>query len=972
MKPPITVKINVGGVDFDSTIPCPEIGEWKCNNVSGDPWTVDVNPQGSFNIEWTIDNMAIFCDVFLSVVEENSPSSFVLVSGTNNYSGTLGRKGLVCQLKIQDKATNQIYHSKNGKINLIGVTGGYTVDYFVVDPDKVFTQPYHLRWKVTENDLSNPVINSVEIKENGNVIPSGSGKEGDVEMIIADQRSHEYTLWINGQQTINTAKVIYDSSAAASYHYSFDISPRSLRAVDGNDVTVKWKVEDDDPSNPIVDEVTMNLNNQLIPNGRERAGEESAVMGSATLVYHLLVTKLGGGILIDESKTVQSVRSNRRNFVLVWDVPDVAVIGQRYHVKWKVDPSVASVDFMANGVVLYSNDGRKEDDLQEMLRTPGESITYQLVCYDAAGTVIDSKSDVTHDANVTSRRRAPNNPSNTITLFEIIGGNKKRKGDTFTVSWAVQDSPNSRVTRSITLRVDGSSVLTRSHRLTGTYDQQMRDHPMMIELIVYDDSIEYARAVPITVTSEGVDSQSLKEKLINGVPESTLRKEGVSQQAIDNAWADIEADRRIKFNHQYAGALYEKETERMKMEKEHGAGNFWGDILKLQMKNVSAENAAYQQHAAGQIGAARQTAKWQMDKNTADIRKADNLLEQERIKADKDLKLKEMELAAKAGKGGPMAVSATRSPLTPGGLDSFVGSLVDEGKRQQESGEGLRNPLNMDMGGIVPRLPEREEDSMLDRTANNSLAAFNTGSLGTINQTTTGLRFGGVPGMTSTSASILNPSSLNSTMNRVSSSLQNTVPHAVEVSQTRPAFSSADASQMQRIAINGDPLKGMSAEKLDSMGLVKKYVDQISGHRMPADPNTTIFTSETGAKYYYDKKGSRGVGRPPNTASITPIARNTVDSIVQRGAGNPAAVTQAPVNDFAFGQEDIYGKMEKENVLLNSEYGKAMPEFDLKDEGFADGGSTQIAKRAGVNIIDPSKMKGSGSVDVANMLSGIL
>jgi hypothetical protein len=209
--------------------------------------------------------------------------------------------------------------------------------------------------------------------------------------------------------------------------------------------------------------------------------------------------------------------------------------------------------------------------------------------------------------------------------------------------------------------------------------------------------------------------------------------------------------------------------------------------------------------------------------------------------------------------------------------------------------------------------------------------------------------------MTGPSSGILNPSSLNATANRVQQQM-NAVPNSSISQNAGPVFTPVSSSEIP--AMDVDPLKGKNAEELKSMGLTKKYVDRTTGYRMPEDPKTRIFTSDTGAKYYYDR-GVRGVGAPVKNRTV--VSPGAIDRIINEGIGRTSTASSSapvPLDDFALGQEDIYGKNEKENIILNGEFGKPLEEFYEEKDKFG-----------GVNIIDPSKVRISGSVDIAAMLS---
>jgi len=884
---------------------------------------------------------------------------------------TAGRGGATAEiwtLRAQNKVDGSLIVEEKREVAVQKNLSTYSVMLEVTPDQAGESDPYTVEWSVIDDDPSKPIVNTllVELRENGICIDRSKSNVIRKNMDVGTDNKI-YTLMINeGNGWIEKAKKeITRVIVVGNGTFVTSLTASPAVANTGDLITVTWSVTGSANSNPEVQLYAIPAGEQPILLSSSLNGSFADRMGDhRKRVYRLYVRESGSNRswslnnLKEEVEVNNPNSSNNNNNVYIdrFDAPPDAMDGTSYQVVWAVtNPDITSVKLFINGVMRYTDRSRTIDPIMGV-----NDREYMLAVYDSNHVLKDSSLKKVRSlprSNTGPSNPADNNPHGWIIYFDV-GNLSKSRGETFTVTWSVMDSPSRN--RNVKLLVNGQNQ-PGSFPLTGSHDLVMRDQTLNIRLEVWDSnpSRDVAHLTRVVTLNS---ARTVKERLLAGESEETLRSSTppISDYAINVAKAEIEAERRRSTTTQHSAGVIKAEMDREEMQKKY-AGGFWGDILKLQMGNVSKENVAHNQYAKGMIEKARQDARANIDKNTATIITSDNSLKALLAKEDTARMKIEMDAAKAAGKGGPIVASATRSPLAPGGLDSFVGSLVDEGKRQQESGVVLRNPLSMDMGGIVPRLPEREEDSMLDRTANNSFAAFGMSSLGAIvpkggpqnGQTVAGLSFGG----TTIAPSIVNPASLNATMNK--SQFAN--PNSSVISQTQPSFSSASQVSLQNL--NEDPLKGKSMEELKSLGLTKKYVDRTKGWRMPSDKNAKIFTSETGAQYYYDR-GDRGVGRPANVNTFAAKA-GTIDSIIKKGVGQNSTTPSAstPVNDFAFGQEDVYGKMEKDNMMLNSEYGKALPEFDVEEDKKFSTGS---------NIIDPTKVRNSGSINVADMLSGML
>jgi len=850
--------------------------------------------------------------------------------------------------------------------------------------------PYLVSWDI-RNALNNPSL-SIELK--GPAPQSGIGLTGAASYTSSTVGEEEWTLEITdtslGRVVDSEPRkvTIVDSTSFASSIVEFKVDPSQSK------VDEKYKVIWDISAAMDVKKILLDSSDGKSLNlwGRLKDEEEVKMSDNSTVTWLLR--------LLDDS----SHEIRRRDAVVTRidspippTPPSSSLItnfsadagrverGKPYKVHWVIasNPNISRAFIECSNPANMRSlpadlnaSGKLNSHVDAVMGDNNESWTLRVIHID--GTQDEKNVSVMR----ISVAGVDNDPSNVIRVFST-DGDRKKYNQSFLVKWAVIDPLHAgrySSGRTVDLIVDG--IEKRDVGLRDQLSYKMANHEMIFVLQVKDRGSIHPVAVRTLTVSLGDDSsvsssgRSVKERLIAGESEKKLRDSGVSSYAIDNAKAEIEAERRTLNINQHSADTIKAETALEEMRKKHGAGGFLQSIIRDQMKNVSAENVAHSQYVRSGEAAAREKSRGEIDKNTAEIIKSDNSLKALLAKEDTVRMKNEMDAAKVAGKSGVGGSGAgkMRNPITDSeGLSSFVGSLTESGRRQDEMGVEPRNPLNMDMGGIMPRrLGEEEVDNTLDRYKKSSFAWAGMESLGTAvpqgeqgsNQTIgavgmTGLTFGGIPGMTSPSSGILNPSSLNATMNKpaVASSTFN-----MSQQQTRPSFTSVsrDIPSMQT---NVDPLKGKSVEDLKSLGLQKQYVDQTTGYRMPADSNTKVFVSEAGAKYYYVKiDEKRRVGRPSSNTFVADAGK--IDSIIKKGIGQTSVSSspQTPINDFAFGQEDIYGKMERENAVLNNEYGKAMPEFDLEDDKFS----------AGVNIIDPSKVRSSGSVNVADMLSGIL
>jgi hypothetical protein len=996
-------------VDMDQD--CPEIILWNGPSAS-------IKEDDQIIIDWDIADPNNEGEVLWAIGESGTVPSFTQKSLKDKYTEKMGAVNLNYVLKVVEKSTGNEFKSKiplqkTGTIQSIPKTVvGYTVDYFRTDPDKVATtQSYKIQWKVTENSLNS--VQVVEIKEKGSVVSqcSNIGLIGDVLMTMDQQPEHAYSLWVNGQDTGNSCKIIKDSSASSIN--TFVIAPLQVKA--GEKYKIIWEIS---AANDLIGDgihLISSDGKDLSLWGRLKDEEEVKMSDNPTVNWQLLLDKIDGTRIYSPLVTVTRIDSSTPppsptpSSPIAMFSPNAfdVEVGKKYKMTWVVAPSsdYATVTVTCSNPVNSVGDiltnSRLNSHSNPTMSNSVENWTLEITYNDRSITPIREHKTV---APVNASARVDNDPGGVIAKFDV-GGDKKRKDQTFNVKWIVRDSPSSvgnnwqqRFLHNdnyvVNLEVDGN--IKRDVGLANSLPYKMLNHDMRFTLTVENRRISagpVANVTKIVELSTDVSSSSVKDRLINGESEKELRDSGIAPWAIQNAKDEIDADRRATTLNQHSKDYYTAETARQQQNYDQG---FWG-FVKRQQQNVHEENKAgsatketakgviekARQDKESAIGVARETVRGTIDKNTATIIETDNTLkgilaveETKRLKDEMTARaaaLKASGLIGAAGKDGK-----PRNPITDSeGLGSFVGSLTAQGEREQESGI-VHNPLNMDMGGIMPRrLGEEEVDATYDRYKNNSFAWSGMESLRTIvpqggqtNQTIgsvgmTGLTFGGIPGMTSSSSGILSPSSLNATMNRAQP--MNTVSNSTDFPQNaRPAFtpvSSSEISQMSKVAIDEDPLKGKSADELEkSFGLQKQYVDQTTGYRMPADPNTKVFTSDAGAKYYYvkiDKK--RRVGRPANANTFVAKA-GTIDSIINKGIEAPTTGSSSvpiPLDDFSFGQEDIYGKNEKENIILNGEYGKPMEEFYEDKDNFS----------AGVNIIDPSKVRSSGSVDIASMLS---
>jgi hypothetical protein len=846
-----------------------------------------------------------------------------------------------------------------------------------------------------------------------------TGKMGseDVEcyLKIVDKRTPNADIQVSQRVIIKSMPKVASPSAISLEAYNKQ-GVLSTSIVETEEYRIKWKINIDPNTERVVLQGPNGYVNDALFSNHGTYGEEGPfVMGDSPENWLLQVIKVDESISKSVNKpllvtNLPNPNSNPvppispSNPVTMFSSNVASVeVGKKYKMTWIVAPSS---DY-ATVAVTCSNPANSVGDILTKLSgnshpTMSNSVenwTLEITYNDRSITPIREYRTVTP---INASARVDNDPGGVIAKFDV-GGDKKRKDQSFNVKWIVKDSPNSignnyswqrnNNNYVVNLIVDGN--VKRDVGLTNSLPYKMLNHNMTFTLTVENRYISgpVANVTKIVELSTDVSSSSVKDRLINGESEKELRDSGIAPWAIQNAKDEIDADRRATTINQHSKDYYVAETAREKQNYEQGFLGF----LQRQITNVHEENKAgikEKETAKGLVEKAkveregtiighREKTKQETDKNTATIIASDNTLKSLLAIEDTKRMKNEMDAAKSAAKSSGLIGAAgkdgkPRNPITDSeGLGSFVGSLTAQGDREQESGI-VHNPLNMDMGGIMPRrLGEEEVDATYDKYKYNSFAWSGMDSLRTVvpqggqtNQTIgsvgmTGLTFGGIPGMTSSSSGILSPSSLNATMNRAQP--MNTVPNSTDFPQNaRPAFtpvSSSEISQMSKVAIDEDPLKGKSADELEkSFGLQKQYVDQTTGYRMPADPNTKVFTSDAGAKYYYvkiDKK--RRVGRPANANTFVAKA-GTIDSIINKGIEAPTTGSSSvpiPLDDFSFGQEDIYGKNEKENIILNGEYGKPMEEFYEDKDNFS----------AGVNIIDPSKVRSSGSVDIAAMLS---